>query len=113
MAVVPQIVPIPRLRCLFRDREMIPAKGPDWCLVWPGFLLPVFLRAAGGLLLAAGPLRVFLRDQALDPLGQLLVPVRPQIRPCLGKVQVAFVFEGLSSGPVGDPALLELVEVLG
>jgi hypothetical protein len=37
-------------------------------------------RATHGLLLAGGPLGVLLGDQTFDPLGQLAVPVLPNVR---------------------------------
>jgi hypothetical protein len=62
---------------------------------------------------AGGPLGVLLRDQALQPLRQLAVPVVPGVRPRLGQVKVTLMLERLGSGTVGDTVLQELVEVLG
>ena len=62
---------------------------------------------------AGGPLGVLLRDQALQPLHQLAVPVVPGERPRLGQVQVTLMLERLGSGTVGDSVLQELVDVLG
>jgi hypothetical protein len=63
-------------------------------------------------LVAGGPLGVLLGDEALDPFGQLPVPVLPNIGSGPGQIQVALVLEGLGGGAVGDPVLLELVEML-
>lgn len=62
--------------------------------------------------MAGGPLGVLLRDQTLQPLGELAVAILPDIGSGLGQVQVPLVLERLGSGAVGDPVLLELVQVL-
>lgn len=62
--------------------------------------------AARALLLAGGPLGMLLGDQALDPLGQLLVPVRTQEGFGLGEIQAAFVLEGLVGGLLTKPSPL-------
>src|SRR6266542_656859 len=63
--------------------------------------------------MAGGPLGVLLRDQALESLRELAVAILAGVGPGLGQVQVTLVLERLGGGAVGDPVLLELVEVLG
>ena len=70
-------------------------------------------RATRCLLVAGRPPGVLLRDQAFDPLGQLARPILSQVRAGPSQVQVALVLERLGGGAVGDPLLLELVQVLG
>jgi hypothetical protein len=55
---------------------------------------------------------MLLRDQALEPLGELAVPILPQVGSSLGQVQVTLMLQRLSGGAVGDPVFLELEEVL-
>src|SRR6266498_594953 len=62
--------------------------------------------------MAGGPLGVLLRDQALESLRELAVAILAGVGPGLGQVQVTLVLERLGGGAVGDPVLLELVEVL-
>src|SRR4029450_5608187 len=50
---------------------------------------------------------------ALDSLGQHPMPILPDIGAGPGQIQVALVLEGLGGGPVADPVLLQLVQVLG
>lgn len=55
---------------------------------------------------------MLLGGQSFDPLRQLAVPVLADIRSGIGEVQVAFMLERLGGGAVGDPVLLELIQVL-
>lgn len=70
-------------------------------------------RVLRNLLLVGGPLCVLLGDEVLNPLGQLPAPVLVRVWPGLCGAEVAFVLEGLGRRAVGDPMLLELVEVWG
>jgi hypothetical protein len=65
------------------------------------------------VLLAGGPLGVFLGDQPFEPLRKLSVPVASGVWPRLGEVEVALVLQRLGRRTIGDPMLLELVGALG